>query len=118
MIYYFYGGFKDFMAVSDRLASIRKEKKMSQLDLANKVSLHTNAIGRYERGEAIPSVDVAIKLAKALEVSLDYLTGLTNVELNDVTLSRLGEINALNNEDREHVYKVLDALLRDAKSKK
>lgn len=81
MIYYFYGGFKGYMAVSDRLASIRKEKKLSQLDLANKVSLHTNAIGRYERGEAIRSVDVAIKLARALEVSLNYLTGLLTLNL-------------------------------------
>lgn len=106
------------MAVSDRLAAIRKERQLSQSDLGTKVGLHTNAIGRYERGEAIPSVDVAAKLAKALDVSLDYLIGLTNLELNNVTLHRIEQINNLPKDDREHVYKVLDALLRDAKANK
>lgn len=32
-------------------------------------------IGKYERGEAIPSIDAAKKIADALEVSLDYLVG-------------------------------------------
>jgi len=82
------------------------------------VGLHTNALGRYERGEAIPSVEVASKIAQALDVSLDYLVGLTNVELNPVTLQRIEEISSLTEEDREHVFKVLDALIRDAKGKK
>jgi ribosome-binding protein aMBF1 (putative translation factor) len=32
-------------------------------------------IGKYERCEAVPSLDAAKKLADALEVSLDYLAG-------------------------------------------
>jgi len=88
------------------------------MELATKVGLHTNALGRYERGEAVPSVEVAAKIAQALEVSLDYLVGLNDIELNPSTLQRIKEIGSLSDVDREHVYKVLDALLRDAKAKK
>jgi len=32
-------------------------------------------VGKYERGYAIPSIEVAKRIADALEVSLDYLVG-------------------------------------------
>ena len=32
-------------------------------------------IGRYERGEIKPSIEIAMKIAEALEFSLDYLVG-------------------------------------------
>jgi len=32
-------------------------------------------IGKYERGEAVPSIEAAKKIADAFEVSLDYLVG-------------------------------------------
>ena len=32
-------------------------------------------IGRYKRDEVMPSIEVAKKIADALEVSLDYLAG-------------------------------------------
>jgi transcriptional regulator with XRE-family HTH domain len=72
-------------------------------------------LGRYERGEAVPSVEVAAKIAKALNISLDYLSGLTDIELDPIILNRIQEITALPDSDREHLFKVVDALIRDAK---
>jgi len=72
-------------------------------------------LGRYERSEAVPSVEVAAKIAKALNVSLDYLTGLSDVELDPIILNRIQEITSLADTDREHVFKVVDALIRDTK---
>ena len=61
---------------------------------------------------------MAAKIAKALNISLDYLTGLTDVELDDVILNRIQEITSLADEDRDQIFKVIDALIRDAKTKK
>jgi transcriptional regulator with XRE-family HTH domain len=47
----------------------------SQTDLADKSDVSLVMIDKYERGEAIPSIDAAKKIANALEVSLDYLVG-------------------------------------------
>jgi len=103
------------MSFGSRLASVRKEKKISQSELATNVGLHINALGRYERDETIPSIEVAAKLAKALNISLDYLSELTDVELDEIILNRIQKITSLSGADREHIFKVVDALIRDAK---
>ena len=78
-------------------------------------------LGRYERGEITPSVEVAKKLAEAFGVTLDYLVdesgavaGVTDREM----LNRITEINHLDREDRKTIFHVIDSLLRDAKAKK
>jgi transcriptional regulator with XRE-family HTH domain len=106
------------MSFGSRIVSVRRKQKLSQSDLATRVGLHANVLGRYERDEAIPSVEIAARIAKALEISLDYLIELTEVELDPVTLKRIQDITSLSDEDREHVFKVVDALIRDAKAKK
>ena len=53
-------------------------------------------IGKYERGEAVPSLDAAKKIADALEVSLDYLVGEgVNAKVDKKALKRLQEIELL-----------------------
>lgn len=103
------------MGFGKRLASVRKDKKISQSELAAKVGLHINALGRYERDETIPSIEVAAKLAKALNISLDYLCELIEIELDDVILNRIQKITSLSDADQQHIFKVVDALIKDVK---
>ncbi|WP_312315103.1 helix-turn-helix domain-containing protein [Empedobacter brevis] len=58
---------------------------ISQEELAKKIGVHAPIIGRYEREEVKPSIEMAVKIAQALEVSLDFLTGLSDVELDKAT---------------------------------
>ena len=75
-------------------------------------------IGKYERDEVKPSVEVAAKIADALEVSLDFLVGKTNVEIDAKALKRLQDIQKLNDNDKATVFEMVDAFLRDRKAKK
>ncbi|WP_340035170.1 helix-turn-helix transcriptional regulator [Sphingobacterium faecium] len=75
-------------------------------------------MGRYERDEVTPSVEVASKLADVLDVSLDYLSGKTDTELDSATLSRIMEISVMPEDDKKQVFLVLDALIRDYKARK
>lgn len=78
-------------------------------------------IGRYERGEMTPSVEVAKKLANAFGVTLDYLVDDTGriAEVKDqAMLKRLVEIEQLDQEEQKTIVYVLDSLLRDARAKK
>jgi transcriptional regulator with XRE-family HTH domain len=61
------------MSFSDRLAALRKEKKMTQQVLADQVGIHVVQIRRYEAGDAQPTLEVIRKLAIALAVSADVL---------------------------------------------
>ena len=61
------------MAFAAHLKSCRTGKNVSQEQLASAVGVHANHISRYETGKATPSIEVAAKMAEALEVSLDEL---------------------------------------------
>lgn len=60
---------------------------------------------------------MAVRIARALDVSLDWLVGLTEVELDQPTLKRIEQISRLPEEQRRQVYMLLDALLRDFKAR-
>lgn len=59
----------------DRLRKLREEKRMKRYILSQRCGLHTDAIRRYECGEAEPDLVSLIAIADFFEVSLDYLTG-------------------------------------------
>ena len=105
------------MTFGERITLVRKRKKMSQADVGKKIGINGDAIGRYERNEVRPTIEMATKLAQALEVSLDYLVGNTYTEINKAKLQRIQELNKLSETDRKHVLMTMDALIRDFKNK-
>jgi len=105
------------MLFGERILNIRKAKKISQEELANIIGVHAPVIGRYERGEVKPSIEVASKLADALQVSLDYLVGNSDLELDKPTLDRVQEVSKMPDDDRKQIFMVIDALIRDFKAK-
>jgi transcriptional regulator with XRE-family HTH domain len=102
------------IGLSNRLINLRKEKKIAQGELAKMVGIHPNVLGRYERGEATPSVDMAAKLADALGVSLDYLIGKTDVELDKSILDKIIAIQKLPEDDKHCIMYSIDGLLQHA----
>lgn len=101
-----------------RLTEVRKSKKISQDELGKTIQVVGAVIGRYERDEVKPSIDTAAAIAEALEVSLDYLVGNSDLLLDKTIVKRIAEIQKLDKQEREHVNALLDAFLRDTKAKK
>ena len=60
-------------AFGARLRAIREERGLTQKELARLAGIAEMLVSRYERGVGNPAIDTAIALARALEVSLDYL---------------------------------------------
>lgn len=54
-----------------------------------------NILGRYERNEVFPSIDIATKIADVLDVSLDYLVGNTDTVLEKDLLKKITDIQKL-----------------------
>ena len=108
------------MTLGQKITQLRKEKKLSQVDVAKAVGVSRDAISKYERDDIIPSVENAKKIAQTLGVSLDYLVSQDdNVEVVDTDmLNRMKEIQRLGNEDKNTVTKIIDAFIRDTKTKK
>lgn len=59
--------------IAQKIRGLRKIKKMSQVQLAEKARLHQTFIGKMERAEINPTIISLEKVAKALNISLSEL---------------------------------------------
>jgi transcriptional regulator with XRE-family HTH domain len=103
-----------------RLHALRRERGWSQPELAEKVSTSGPIIGRYERGDMTPSIEVAARLALVLGVTLDYLcneTGTPEALHDKPMVNRLAALNAIPEKDRDAILYLMDGLIRDAKAR-
>ena len=97
--------------LGQRIAQARKDKNLSQAALGAILNKKGDVIGKYERGNMSPSIEVVFQIAEALEVSIDYLTDKISTELDDDMLKRLEKISQMPTEDKNVVYRVVDALI-------
>jgi len=70
----------------ENLSRARKRAGMSQEEAGIRASLHRTEIGLLERGERVPRIDTAIKLAGAVGVPLGELVD--GIEWSPGTASR------------------------------
>lgn len=67
------------MTFSERLVQLRKEKNITQRQLASALNLSEVGIQNYESGRRKPAYDILLALADYFNVSLDYLCGRSDV---------------------------------------
>lgn len=92
---------------------------MSQDELAANSGVSREMIAKYERGDAVPSIDAAKKIADAFEVSMDYLVGEgVNVSFDKKNLKRLQDIEKLDDATKDKLYFVIDNIVQNFKAKK
>lgn len=103
------------MSFGNNVATARKKRGLSQEELAKKVGTISVTIGRYERGEIKPSIDIASKIADALDVSLDFLVGNTDIALEKSLLKKITDIQKLPDDKKNVVMSLLDAFLKQTK---
>jgi transcriptional regulator with XRE-family HTH domain len=63
--------------MGQRLKELRDRANLTQEALARKADVGTDAVRNWEKGRRTPGLDMAVKLADALGVSLDDLVGRT-----------------------------------------
>lgn len=73
-------------SIAERLTDLRKEKNLTQEEVAEYVGATRQSISHYENGSAEPPIKCIAEYAKFFGVSADYLLGLstsrTNIEEN------------------------------------
>ncbi len=107
------------MNIGKIIVALRGTKGWSQSDLASKSGVSRVMIGKYEREEAVPSIEAAKKIAEAFEVSLDYLAGEgINDQFDKKTIQRMRDIEDLNPAIKEKLFFLIDTILRDTKTQK
>ncbi len=106
-----------------RIMQLRKEKGLSQTDLANQVGVSYAQIGRYETKGTQPSADILKKLADALNTTSDFLMNGNKDDkavatLNDnELLKQFKEVDKMSPEDQDTIKKLIDTFIIKAKIK-
>ena len=59
--------------LGQRISKLRKEKGLTQEELANKFNISTQAISKWENDYSSPDISVLLELSKILGVSVEYL---------------------------------------------
>jgi transcriptional regulator with XRE-family HTH domain len=105
------------MALGENIIDLRKIRNLSREELAKIVGTSGAMIGKYERNEMVPSVEMAKKIADALDVTIDYLVGSSKTVIKDrQLLYRLEVLQQIGKQERERIYYVMDALIKDAQN--
>ena len=56
-----------------RIAALRRDRGLSQAELAHRLGISPSAVGMYEQGRREPSVELLVAMAEEFHVSTDYL---------------------------------------------
>lgn len=69
----------------NRIKSARVNSGMSQQDLADRLGVTKQSVSQYERGMRKPDMETLIALGDVFNLSIDYLTGKSDVTLRFLT---------------------------------
>ena len=100
------------MDFAERLVTLRKERQLTQAQLADAVSLHVSQIRRYEAGSAQPTLDVIRRLATTFNVTADLIVFDNDERGPDEDLALAFEATRnLDPDEKAHVRAVLEGIL-------
>jgi transcriptional regulator with XRE-family HTH domain len=103
--------------IGQRLARIRRERGLTQVELAEKLSLAQPVVSDYERGELRLHGELIVKLTHILGVSAEELLGLEKTKGNGASIKnrrlarRLQEIDRLPRRDQQALLRTIDRFL-------
>lgn len=106
------------MLLGDKLKMLRKERGLTQAQVANKIGQERSTVACYEANTRKPAVDVLEKLAHLYGVTLDYFS---NKSDSDIMLQLLAQSSeffrsvGISEADKDAVYMDIMALYLESK---
>jgi transcriptional regulator with XRE-family HTH domain len=103
----------DGKLIGERIKGRRITLSIAQKELATQVGVSASAINQFEKGEKVPSASTLIKLAEALDVSSDYLLGVSDKDeifLDKRVKQAFNDFITLNKRDRMQIMSNINFL--------
>ena len=93
----------DMIGIGKRIAKYRKEKNMTQLELADKLGISYQAVSNWERGDSMPDISKLEDISQILDISIDELldSGRKSKVIDDIKSNK--KIGSADIEDIEDV---------------
>lgn len=79
----------------NRIKELRTRNGMTQAELAEIIGINSVTLARYESGDRNPKIDKLEKMAEVFNVSVDYLTGKSDINLTQDDIDMFDKINSL-----------------------
>ena len=99
----------DYVAMGNRIRQLRKERNISQGELAAALSISLAYMGHIERGTRIPSLDTLARVAVCLGVSLDSIVlGSDAVPLVETASPKMQQLNDVMRQLGDHAGDYLE----------
>lgn len=70
--------------IGQRIRVLRKEKRLSQLELANRLNINMDHLSRIENGNKGMSLDLLTEFSKYFSVSTDYILFGNNQNVEEI----------------------------------
>lgn len=100
---------------SDRLKELIKERNLTHEIVGESVGISRQAVSKWVSGESIPDILTAARLAKVLDVSIDYLVGVSNTQTVDKSIKAVCDYTGLT---EDAVYGITEFNRKLSKMKK
>jgi transcriptional regulator with XRE-family HTH domain len=102
--------------IGERIARLRKERGISQMEMAERLGVSQPVVSDYERGALRIHGELIIKLARILRASADEILGLEKTPSpkgprDHAIARRLRDIDRLAKRDRDALARTIDAFL-------
>lgn len=110
------------MSLGEKLKKLRRERGWSQDEFAHAAQIDGRQVSRYENDRVVPSIEVIVKIARAYNVSVDYLL-LDDSDRKPLRApvsklaQRVMEIEGLSDEDERSLLHLIDAIVAKNKFK-
>ena len=75
------------MNIGERITTLRKDKDISQAELAKRLSVSRQAVSKWEQGTSTPDTERLIQLAEILDTEVEYLATGVHPEPGSVVLN-------------------------------
>ena len=105
----------DYKEIGKRIRQKRKEKKLTQEALAEKLDITVGYVSQIERGVTKISLERLAEIGAVLDTELSSFLNGTVQKQNSYLQTELAEkIEKLGQKDRQLLSEILDAMLRNA----
>lgn len=94
------------MSLAEKLVSLRKQKGLTQMELAGELHVSRQAISRWEVGDAMPGMDNLKLLSELYEVSVDFLLNDNLTESSECRQDQKNSIVEIESSKKTVKYKI------------
>jgi len=102
-------------AVGNKLKALRKQKRLTQKELAASLDIGISQLNKYESGMHMPPIKKLIQLSNIFDITLDYLVKDKEADMtelhNNKFIKRFQELEHFDVEEQDAVLKILDAMI-------